>query len=254
MKVSKYDFTGSVNKILKGFRLKNMKNILGIDGSKSGWIGVKQNTKGGSPSEIIFNRKLIDFLSTDIELIIIDMPVGLDKNIKQGGRLVDKEARKKLLKRKSSIFNAPIRDVLKAKNYDEANNISKSKGLGISKQSWNLVSKINELDQILQIKIRPQIYESHPELCFQTMNNGELKFSKKERLGIKERKNILIKNGFDRKFIDNNLKKNKNFQPDDFLDACALSWTAKRIINKKNINLPEDPERDELGIIMQMKV
>ena len=231
-----------------------MENILGIDGSKNGWVGVKQNTKRGDFFEIIFKEKLIDFLSTDIELIIIDMPVGLDKNIRQGGRLVDKEARKKLLKRKSSIFNAPIRDVLKAKSYDEANTISKSKGLGISKQSWNLVPKINELDQILQIKIRPQIYESHPELCFQTMIDGELKFSKKEKLGIKERRNILTKNGFDRKFLDRNLKKNKNFHSDDFLDACALSWTAKRIMNEKNINLPEDPKKDELGIIMQMKV
>ena len=231
-----------------------MENILGIDGSKNGWVGVKQNAKREDFSEIIFKEKLIDFLSTDIELIIIDMPVGLDKNIRQGGRLVDKEARKKLLKRKSSIFNAPIRDVLKAKSYDEANTISKSKGLGISKQSWNLVPKINELDQILQIKIRPQIYESHPELCFQTMNDGELKFSKKEKLGIKERRNILTKNGFDKKFLDRNLKKNKNFHSDDFLDACALSWTAKRIMNEKNINLPEDPKKDELGIIMQMKV
>lgn len=231
-----------------------MKNILGIDGSKSGWVGVKQSSKQEGILEILFKNKLIDFLSPDIDLIIIDMPVGLDKNIQQGGRLVDKEARKRLLKRKSSIFNAPIRDVLKAKSYNEANTISKNKGLGISKQSWNLVPKINELDQILQIKIRPQIYESHPELCFQIMNDGALKFSKKDKLGIKERKNILIKNGFDKKFLDNNLKKNKNFHSDDFLDACALSWTAKRIINEQNINLPEDPEKDELGIIMQMKV
>ena len=231
-----------------------MKNILGIDGSKSGWIGVKQNLNHEGSSEILFNNKLIDFLSPDIELIIIDMPVGLDNNIQQGGRLVDKEARKQLLKRKSSIFNAPIRDVLKAKSYNEANSISKSKGLGISKQSWNLVPKINELDQIMQIKIRPQIYESHPELCFQTMNEDELRFSKKENLGIKERKKILIKNGFDRKFLNKNLKKNKNYHPDDFLDACALSWTAKRVINQQNLNLPEDPEKDELGIIMQIKI
>ena len=48
--------------------------------------------------------------------------------------------------------------------------------------------------------------------------------------------------------------RDRNFLSDDFLDACALSWTAKRIINEQNINLPEDPEKDELGIIMQMKV
>ena len=70
-----------------------MKNILGIDGSKSGWVGVKQSSKQEGTLEILFNNKLIDFLSPDIDLIIIDMPVGLDRNIQQGGRLVDKEAR-----------------------------------------------------------------------------------------------------------------------------------------------------------------
>ena len=71
-----------------------MKNILGIDGSKSGWVGVKQSSKQEGTLEILFKNKLIDFLSPDIDLIIIDMPVGLDRNIQQVGRLVDKEARK----------------------------------------------------------------------------------------------------------------------------------------------------------------
>ena len=106
-----------------------MKNILGIDGSKSGWVGVKQSSKQEGTLEILFKNKLIDFLSPDIDLIIIDMPVGLDKNIQQGGRLVDKEARKRLLKRKSSIFNAPSRYTLKATNYKEANKINKIYGL-----------------------------------------------------------------------------------------------------------------------------
>ena len=43
---------------------------------------------------MIFKNKLIEFLTPDIKFAIIDMPVGLDKNIQQGGRLVDKEARK----------------------------------------------------------------------------------------------------------------------------------------------------------------
>ena len=59
-----------------------MKNILGIDGSKSGWVGVKQNSKQEGALEMLFNNKLTDFLSPDIELIIIDMPISLDKNIK----------------------------------------------------------------------------------------------------------------------------------------------------------------------------
>ena len=75
-------------------------------------------------------------------------------------------------------------------------------------------------------------------------------------IGKKPGQQITVVCGIKKQFIgeDNNLKKNKNFHSDDFLDACALSWTAKRIINKQNISLPEDPEKDELGIIMQMKV
>ena len=44
-----------------------MKNILGIDGSKSGWVGVKQSSKHVDTLEILFNNKLIDFLSHDID-------------------------------------------------------------------------------------------------------------------------------------------------------------------------------------------
>ena len=231
-----------------------MKKILGIDGSKGGWIAVKQNVNHEDHTEIDFRDNLIELLTPDIKLAIIDMPVGLDKNPQKGGRLVDKEARKILDKRKSSIFNAPCRVILNAANYAEANSLSKKNGLGISKQSWNLVPKIKELDKVLRIKKRPKIYESHPEICFQFMNDKALKFSKKEAQGIQERKNILVKNGFSKRFLDKYSKKNKKFLADDFLDACALSWTARRVINKKNLNLPENPITDNLGIIMQMKI
>jgi len=65
---------------------------------------------------------------------------------------------------------------------------------------------------------------------------------------------LLHQSGFSKKFLNKYSKKNKNFQLDDFLDACALSWTAKRVVNKKNINIPEEEIKDNYGIIMQMKI
>merc|ERR1712078_522812 len=53
------------------------------------------------------------------------MPIGLNDIVRKGGRDVDQFARNKLIKRKSSIFNAPSRMVLDAKDYSEANKISK---------------------------------------------------------------------------------------------------------------------------------
>jgi len=231
-----------------------MTNFIGIDGSKNGWVAVQQNSENLKQHELKFCKKLVDLITPELKLAIVDMPIGLEEYTQKGGRLVDREARKNLIKRKSSIFNAPCRGVLKAKNYDEANFYSKKNGLGISKQSWNLVSKIKELDKILRTKKRPLIYESHPELCFQKMNGNALKFSKKEPFGQKERMDLLHQSGFSKKFLNKYSKKNKNFQLDDFLDACALSWTAKRVVNKKNINIPEEEIKDNYGIIMQMKI
>ena len=47
------------------------------------------------------------------------------------------------------------------------------------------------------------------------MNDKALKFSKKEAQGIQERKNILVKNGFSKRFLDKYSKKNKKFLADD---------------------------------------
>ena len=86
------------------------------------------------------------------------------------------------------------------------------------------------------------------------MNGDALKFSKKETYGHKERIDLLSKSGFNKKFLNKYSIKDKNFLADDFLDACALSWTAKRVIDKKNINIPEKETKDNYGIIMQMKI
>ena len=130
-----------------------MTNFIGIDGSKNGWVGVQQNSEHLEQHELKFCKKLVDLITPELKLVIIDMPIGLEEYTQQGGRLVDREARKNLIKRKSSIFNAPCRGVLKARNYDEANLYSKKNGLGISKQSWNLVNKIKELDQYTEVKV-----------------------------------------------------------------------------------------------------
>ena len=119
-----------------------MKKIAGIDGSKGGWVcvsGYENNYK-----ELKFEKlkEFNDIKSKNFNLVLVDIPIGLDIDLKKGGRIVDKLARKELLTNKSSIFNAPSRLVLDAKNYEEANRINKSKGMGLSKQSWNLVKKI----------------------------------------------------------------------------------------------------------------
>ena len=136
-----------------------------------------------------------------------------------------------------------------------ANKINKEQGMGLSKQSWFLFKKIKEIDTILEIKNRPEIFESHPELVFQVMKGGAIETKKNTQEGLKERIDILKENGFDKKFIEKFInKKNSFYKNDDFIDSCSLFWSAKRVVKNNEIQIPNKIIRDVKGIIMQMKI
>lgn len=232
-----------------------MKKIAGIDGSKGGWVcvsGYENNFK-----ELKFEKlkEFNDIKSKDFDLVLVDIPIGLDIDLKKGGRIVDKLARKELLTNKSSIFNAPSRLVLEATNYEEANKINKNKGMGLSKQSWNLVKKIKEVDDFIRNSNKTIIFESHPEIIFQVMKRDKVSTKKKNDEGIIERRNLLEKNGFNKVFLERNLSaKDSFYKKDDFIDACSLFWSANRAIAKTEVKIPNDILLDSEGIIMQIKV
>ena len=196
-----------------------MKKIAGIDGSKGGWVcisGYENNYK-----ELKFEKlkEFNDIKSKNFNLVLVDIPIGLDIDLKKGGRIVDKLARKELLTNKSSIFNAPSRLVLEAKNYEEANKINKNKGMGLSKQSWNLVKKIKEVDDFIRNSNKTIIFESHPEIIFQVMKKDKVSTKKKNDEGIIERRNLLEKNGFNKVFLEKNLlAKDSFYKKDDFVE------------------------------------
>ena len=232
-----------------------MKKIAGIDGSKGGWVcvsGYENNYK-----ELKFEKlkEFNDIKSENFNLVLVDIPIGLDIDLKKGGRIVDKLARKELLTNKSSIFNAPSRLVLEATNYEEANKINKNKGMGLSKQSWNLVKKIKEVDDFIRNSNKTIIFESHPEIIFQVMKRDKVSTKKKNDEGIIERRNLLEKNGFNKVFLERNLSaKDSFYKKDDFIDACSLFWSANRAIAKTEVKIPNDIVLDSEGIIMQIKV
>ena len=232
-----------------------MKKIAGIDGSKGGWVcvsGYENNYK-----ELKFEKlkEFNDIKSENFNLVLVDIPIGLDIDLKKGGRIVDKLARKELLTNKSSIFNAPSRLVLEATNYEEANKINKNKGMGLSKQSWNLVKKIKEVDEFIRNSNKTAIFESHPEIIFQVMKRDKVSTKKKNDEGIIERRNLLEKNGFNKVFLERNLSaKDSFYKKDDFIDACSLFWSANRAIAKTEVKIPNDIVLDSEGIIMQIKV
>lgn len=236
------------------------KLIFGIDATRLGWIGAGI---GKNKGEIYFYKKFADLIKkiSSQSRILVDMPIGLaDKNIAfYPQRPCDAAARKLLGKKHSSIFSPPCTEALYEKNYTDASQVNfEILGKKLSKQSWNIIPKIREVNAFLHLnpEWRGKILESHPELTFQFLNNNHpLLHSKKKKEGIIERIHILEKhypaagNLFERFLKDNSVTSNAN--KDDMADAlCLAVLNYTRGDNLQNISdkYPEDSLGNRMGI------
>lgn len=244
----------------------NKKVFVGVDGCRGGWFAVflavenDQNCEweiGLFPSFL----HLIDFLKMNYEqaepLVLIDIPIGL-KNGGSGERCSDIEARKILKIRKSSIFPVPCREAVYAESYEKACEINKEfTGKSISKQAWNIIPKIRDMDTSL-IKnevFREKVKEAAPEVCFQALTGFPMRYSKKSTDGFAERMKALkrICSAAD-KIVDSALVKyrRKEVAKDDILDALVVAVTAKMGQRHGFQYVPCEPEKDSEGLDIQM--
>ena len=130
-------------------------------------------------------------------------------------------------------------------NREFTGNGKKEDGKGLSRQSWALVPKIAEVRDYLTTHLEEQgcVHEAHPEVSFAAMNalvhDRNCRFdpvrSKATAAGLVERR-VLLKH---KEVFGNRFKvleaRAAEFDPDgraaldDFYDALACLWTARRI-------------------------
>ena len=228
---------------------------IGIDGCRYGWVCCQIQDEKIS---FVLLKHISDITRLNSTLIFVDIPIGLgDIKVK---RTIDIELRKLLSKsRKSSIFTPPIMEVLDVENYKIGNEISKKiSGKGISIQSWNISKKIKEVNDFKLSKESNEmnLFESHPELCFESLNKNPLVHSKKTHEGVLERlaiinKHILLSpnkvDDFYRKFKSNMLKK------DDIVDAAVLALSAKLWSINGKCEITQEISHDSNGIPFQIR-
>ena len=209
--------------------MTNIMDLIGVDGTSSGWIASIGSSGNKCLSTIKFSEDLNKLLSDYPDsIVVIDMPIELNK--KKYLRKCDILAKKYLGKEfQSSIFIPPLKRVLECNTYQEANELSKKiAGKGLSKQSWYLKSKISEVQQISKLSYK--IYEGHPECSFKMLKNETLKAKKKSVSGIFERLDLLKRVGLDPLSVNLNLENNSSIKIDDVLDSMVLFITALRIV------------------------
>lgn len=231
---------------------------VGIDGCKFGWIAACYEDRTINIFKAI--AEVWDHFGNDCDFLI-DMPIGLPSvNIPQ--RTCEQMARMVLPKgKKSSLFPVPCREAFAAETYPQANEINRRVlGKGITKQTWFIMPKIYELDQLLirndQAKLK--FKESHPEIAFQFLNAGKpLAANKKTDEGIRERLRILKKHQPEIEQLYRRAYqefRRVDVAADDIIDALCLSIMQVKIQDNSasgiRYTFPEKPVMDESGIEM----
>jgi predicted RNase H-like nuclease len=235
--------------------------IAGVDGCKAGWIAVTATPESFDRPEVkIFESvaALICELAPK-SLIAIDMPIGLPERAIKGGREPDWAAREFLGLQRGSIFPVPSRRAVYACEHgfvpvcaiaqDTSDPPKKP-----SRQLFGILPRIRQVDEILRQKpeLRERIFEVHPEVSFKVMYGDEPLPERKKvkgRInshGMQLRKKLLETEGFPRSFLDQIPPRGAG--RDDFYDACACAWSAKRILARKARVFPWPIPIDAAGL------
>ncbi|MDH3498754.1 MAG: DUF429 domain-containing protein [Acidimicrobiia bacterium] len=207
--------------------------VVGFDGCKAGWVGVKLENglfTAAMVSETI--SAAIDAVP-DAAAIGVDMPIGTPES---EPRAAEREAKQLLGARAATIFLTPPQAVLEAPTYTAARLLSTQQfGRSVSAQAYALRHRILELAPLAAADTR--IHEVHPELAFREMNGGEpIAANKKSWAGQTRRRRLLARCGVD---LPEDLGMAGAVAPDDILDAAAAAWTAGRIARRRARRLPK---------------
>lgn len=185
----------------------------------------------------------------DAAVAAVDMPIGLPDS---GARVCDRKARDLLGAARSRVFPHLRRPLLRhLGDYRAANAWAKSDGKGISKQAFNILPKIKQVDDCVVPRDQARIKEAHPELAFARLNGGKPLPSKATPKGLRARKRLLRAAGFTG--LDGLWRRvaGKGAKPDDLYDACVLTLTARRIAEGRGICL-DSAGRDRRGLKMEI--
>ncbi|MGY1782206.1 DUF429 domain-containing protein [Geodermatophilus sp. SYSU D01036] len=196
--------------------------VLGVDGWRGAWVGALLEVR---TVRLLHLRDVAAVLAVpDVEVVGVDMPIGLSDD---GPRACDEAARRLLGRAGSSVFPAPVRAVLGARDYAQARELSiaATGGRSLSAQAFRLTASIRALDDALGDPPPGHVVEVHPELAFRALDPA-VTDPKVTARGLAQRLAAL------RSVVDVEaalLAAPPRVPAVDALDACAAAWSARRV-------------------------
>lgn len=164
--------------------------IAGVDGYRRGWVAAMGG--GDGPTKVARSPTFSALLAEEnLSLIVIDIPIGL---LQSGSPQCDQEARRVLgFPRRSSVFPAPLRPMLNARDWHEACDIRlRIEGKRCNRQVMGILPKIREVDGAMAPELQRRVREGHPEVSFALMDGGRaMRHRKSTPQGRRERLRLL---------------------------------------------------------------
>ena len=206
-------------------------------------------THFGGSLGLSFHSSLSTIEFTQPARALVDMPIGLPN---RGKRRCDELARELLGSRRSTIFSIPSRAAVYAGSYTECCDINfLDQGCKVSKQAWNLIPKIRELDAFTRaVPTRHEfIAEAHPELAFKALAPNSWPLApKRSPEGLATRREILsraLNVSVEQIALDFLSKHPKQLDQTDVYDAMSLC--AILVASRGAVSFVGSEEVDEFG-------
>jgi predicted RNase H-like nuclease len=213
-------------------------DVVGVDGCRQGWATV--HLHGGRFAGWTTAARFADVVSAyaDATTIAVDMPIGLPPPYP---READREARRFVGPRASSVFSTPHRDALDAGTHAEASARHRElTGSGISRQAFALAGKILEVDAVAMGDSR--VIEVHPEVSFTELIGAPPTHPKRDAAGRAERRRALAAAGIE---LPHDVPRGLEV---DLIDAAVAAWSAARYATNVRAPLPAGHE-ERIGAI-----
>lgn len=223
---------------------------VGADGCPGGWVAAVECGDGST--------RAIRFAGEDagavIEafpdaVVLLDVPIGLAD---RGPRGADVEARAAIGARRSSVFPAPIRPMLRAESWEEACRIRRDvEGGACSRQLAAILPRIRAVDARMTPGLQARVMEGHPEVSFAAMAQRRgLEHHKRGPLGRTERLTLIASHFPD---APRRIAAMPTSIRGDAVDAYALLWSARRVRAGSARRLPDGwVETDSRGLRCEM--
>ncbi len=233
-------------------------SVVGVDGCRSGWFCVSLFSSAVWKVGIEPHFGQIWSKWCEADAILVDAPIGF-RDWGAEERLCDREARRALGRpRSASVFPVPCRAALYASDYENASTLNERRtGRRLSKESWNIVGKIREVDELLRshASARAVVREVHPEVLFWAWNCGRsMKHNKRTEAGFRERLRLLERCYPGSQAIVTSALgtyPRKAVARDDIVDALVAAVTGK-LGSRSLRSFPDSPERDSTGLPMEI--